>query len=127
MLVIVKLNDSCYGIRGWLHFKVADFVGLVNFEWHSQNKVGNVGILVLQRDCEKLYSFSVRSNRDTFHVRRFSAIYSLREFFLQTFNQVLSSSDEFSWEYWTLKSSLNRMYSMILKDRYDGFLPPVRG
>ena len=36
--------------------KVTDFIGLFNFEWYSQNKVGNVGILVLWRDRENLYS-----------------------------------------------------------------------
>ena len=45
MLVIVKSNDSCYAIRGWLHFKVADFVGLVNFEWHSQTKLAMLAFL----------------------------------------------------------------------------------
>ena len=35
-------------------FKVANFVSLFNFEWHRQNKVGNIGILVLQGDGEKL-------------------------------------------------------------------------
>ena len=42
MLVTVRL----VGLRG-LHFKVADFNGRVNFEWHNQNEVGNIGILVL--------------------------------------------------------------------------------
>ena len=32
-------------IRG-LDFKVVDFIGLGNFEWHSQNEEGNIGILV---------------------------------------------------------------------------------
>ena len=36
-------------------FEVADFIGLYNFEWHNQDEVGNIGILVLQRDREKLY------------------------------------------------------------------------
>ena len=35
--------------------KVTDFIDLFNFEWHGQNKVGNIGILVLWRDREKLY------------------------------------------------------------------------
>ena len=40
--------------------KVADFIGLFNFEWHGQNKVGNVVILVLWRDREKLYGIDYR-------------------------------------------------------------------
>ena len=44
MLVNVKLD--AIGIRG-LHFKFADFIGLVHFIWHNQNKVGNIGILVM--------------------------------------------------------------------------------
>ena len=28
----------------------ADFIGLFNFEWHGENKVANIGILVLWRD-----------------------------------------------------------------------------
>ena len=43
MLVIMKLD-----------VKVGDFIGLLNFEWHSQNEVGNFGIFVLWRDHEKL-------------------------------------------------------------------------
>ena len=39
------------------HFKVADFIGLVPFQWHRQNKIGSNGILVLQRVCENLYYF----------------------------------------------------------------------
>ena len=37
-----------------LHFKVAYIIGLVHFEWHSQSKVGNTGILVLRGVCEKV-------------------------------------------------------------------------
>ena len=40
------------GVRG-LHFKVAAFIVLLVFEWHSQNEVGNIVILVLRRNCEK--------------------------------------------------------------------------
>ena len=36
-----------------LHFKVAYFIGLFHFSWHSQNEVGNIDILVLGGDCEK--------------------------------------------------------------------------
>ena len=44
MLVNVKIDIS--GIRE-LHFTVADFIGLVNFE--SLNEIGNIGIFVLWR------------------------------------------------------------------------------
>ena len=37
-----------------LPFEVAYFIGLFNFELRGQNKVGNIAILVLLRDCEKL-------------------------------------------------------------------------
>ena len=36
-------------------FQGANFIGLFNFEWHSQNKASIIGILVLWRDREKLY------------------------------------------------------------------------
>ena len=42
------------GKKGFI-FKIADFICLCNFEWHGQNKVGNIAILVLLRDREKLY------------------------------------------------------------------------
>ena len=42
------------GIRG-LDFEVVDFIRLVNYEWHSQNEVGNIGIHVLRIVCENLY------------------------------------------------------------------------
>ena len=29
-----------------LPVKISDFISLLNFEWHSQNEVGNIGILV---------------------------------------------------------------------------------
>ena len=48
MLVNEWLDDSWW--KG-LPNKVAEFIGLFNFEWHSQNKVGNIGILILWRDC----------------------------------------------------------------------------
>ena len=54
MLVNVKIDVSWW--MG-LSFKVADFIGLFNFEWHSKNKVGNIGILILWRNHEKLYSW----------------------------------------------------------------------
>ena len=47
MLVNVKLVVSWY--KG-LPLKVADIFGLFVFEWQNQNKVGNIGILVLWRD-----------------------------------------------------------------------------
>ena len=55
MLVNVKLDDSW---QKGLPFNVEDFIGLLNFEWHSQNEVGNIVIPVLWRDHEKLWSFS---------------------------------------------------------------------
>ena len=42
------------GFRG-LHCNSVDFISLINFEWHRHNEVRNIGILVLRRDCEKLY------------------------------------------------------------------------
>ena len=50
LLVNVKL---LVGIRA-LHFKVPNFIGLINLECHRQDEVGNIGILVLWRVCEKL-------------------------------------------------------------------------
>ena len=47
MLVNVKLDVSW---QKGLIFKVGDFTGLLNFEWHSQNEVDNIVILVLWRD-----------------------------------------------------------------------------
>ena len=44
MLVNVKLDVSW---QKKLPFKVSDSIGLFNFEWHDQNKVGNIAILVL--------------------------------------------------------------------------------
>ena len=40
--------------------------GLFNFEWHDQNEVGNIAILVLLRDHEKL-DFGVSP---IFHISR---------------------------------------------------------
>ena len=37
-----------------LPFKVADFIGLLKFEWKSQNKVSIIGILVWSRYREEL-------------------------------------------------------------------------
>ena len=47
-----KLDISSCGA---VYCKVADFIGLVPFQWHSQNKIGNTGIRVLLRVCENLY------------------------------------------------------------------------
>ena len=52
MLVNTKLDVTW--LKG-LPFKIANFIDLFNFEWHGQNKVGNIAILVLWRDHEKLY------------------------------------------------------------------------
>ena len=51
ILLNVKQDVSC---QKGLPTKVADFIGLFNFEWHSQNDIGISGILVLWRDREKL-------------------------------------------------------------------------
>ena len=56
MLINVKLD--CQLVKG-LSFKVADFIGLFNFEWNGKNKVGNIAILVLWRDREKHYYIDV--------------------------------------------------------------------
>ena len=45
-------NQISTGVIG-LHFKVADFIGLINFEWLSQNEIGNIDIVVFWRVCEK--------------------------------------------------------------------------
>ena len=50
MLVNVKWDISAHKR---IHFKVADFICLLNFEWRSLNEVGNIGIVVLTRVCEK--------------------------------------------------------------------------
>ena len=57
MLVNVKLNVTR---QNGLPFKVGDIFGHLNFERHSQNEVGNIGILVLWWDREKLYSRDLR-------------------------------------------------------------------
>ena len=44
MLVNVKLNVE--GRKG-SHSKIADFMGLVNFERYNQNSIGNIAIIVL--------------------------------------------------------------------------------
>ena len=55
MLVTVKLDDIW---QKGLPFNIEDFIGLLNFEWHSQNEVGNIGIPVLWRDHEIFGLFS---------------------------------------------------------------------
>ena len=49
---------------GTLHqritFEGCNFINLVSFEWNSQNKVGNNGILVLWKVCEKKTNNSYR-------------------------------------------------------------------
>ena len=47
MLVNEKLDIS--------GFRKITFQRLVNFLWHSQNEVVNIGIFVLKRTCEKRY------------------------------------------------------------------------
>ena len=58
MLVNVILDISW---QKGLPFKVGNFIALFNFEWHSQNEVSNFVILVLWRDCEKLYRLNVHT------------------------------------------------------------------
>ena len=36
-------------------------IGPFKFEWHGQNKVGNIAILVLWRDHEKLRTFKIKN------------------------------------------------------------------
>ena len=38
-----------------LYFNIVNSIGIANFQWHSQNKNGNIGILALWSICEKLY------------------------------------------------------------------------
>ena len=38
-----------------LNFKIAYMIGLAHFEFYSENKVGNNGILVLWGVCQKVY------------------------------------------------------------------------
>ena len=52
MLVNVKLGLP---FEKGLPFKAADFMVLFNFEWHGENEVGNIVILVLWKDREELY------------------------------------------------------------------------
>ena len=51
MLIIAKLYVSW---QKGLPVKVAYFIGVFNLEWHIRNEVGNMAILVLRRDREKL-------------------------------------------------------------------------
>ena len=44
-----------FGLRG-LQFKVVDSISLINFEWYSKSKVGNIGISLFWEVCEKLCS-----------------------------------------------------------------------
>ena len=48
-----KCDIRCQLVNG-IPSKVTDFIGLFNFEWHGQNEVGNIAILVLWREREKL-------------------------------------------------------------------------
>ena len=36
-------------------YDCVDKIGFINFEWHSQNEVGNICILVLCRDHKQLF------------------------------------------------------------------------
>ena len=63
-----KLDDSWLTL---LHFKVADFIGLVKFEWYSQTKVGDIDILVLWTAYEKLYRTQLQQpSRGRNHLRQ---------------------------------------------------------
>ena len=54
-----------------LHFMVADFIGLVKFEWYSQTKVGDIDILLLWRVYEKLYRTQLQQpSRGRNHLRQ---------------------------------------------------------
>ena len=63
-------NEMSVSRRG-LDSKVADFMGLVNFEWYNQNKVGTIGIIVLRRVCEKLviWNFHTQSETDQYALK----------------------------------------------------------
>ena len=42
------------GERG-IYTMLEDFIGVVDFQWCSQNEIANIGILVLQRVCKNNY------------------------------------------------------------------------
>ena len=52
--VHVKLDVSCHQ---WTTCQVKSvaFIGYIHFEWHSQNNILNIGILVLWKVCENAY------------------------------------------------------------------------
>ena len=51
---VSKCEFLCQSVEYKLYLKVAHFIGLVNLDWHSQDKVGNIDILTLWRICEEL-------------------------------------------------------------------------
>ena len=52
-MIFVNMKLDSMGTRA-LDFNVEDSVSLVYFRWHSQNKVDNIAILVLQRVFENI-------------------------------------------------------------------------
>ena len=50
-----------------LHFKVADFVSPVPFQWHSLNKVSDIDILALRRICDEIFKIFIKLDKDNFH------------------------------------------------------------
>ena len=48
---MILVNVKCQLVEEDYISSFADFIALVKLEWHIQNKVGNIGIL-LQRICE---------------------------------------------------------------------------
>ena len=43
---VSECEIRCQLVTGF-HFKVSNFIGLDNLEWHSQKEVANIGIRVL--------------------------------------------------------------------------------
>ena len=75
IIVIVKLDVSWQKV---LPFKVGDFISLFNFLWHGQNEVGNIAILVLWTDREKLYWLALKIGLHIF-IRHFRDTTSKRK------------------------------------------------
>ena len=53
-MILVNTKIDIIWYKG-IHYYIAAFTGFVNFECHSQNEVGNIGILILHRVCEMLF------------------------------------------------------------------------
>ena len=54
---------------------LADFICPFNFQWHDQNKVGNIAILVLWRNREKSECYNGQSFK-TLYAVHFSSVLS---------------------------------------------------